>query len=63
MALHRAEQAVWHMALPTRWLVEELAAADDPLGIAQHPVRMLASIEGPFEIVDFGIPPEEAGSG
>jgi len=57
--LRRADAADWHMALPTRWLVEQLVAADDPYQVPQHPIRQLKGLIEPFEIMDFGLPPEE----
>lgn len=61
-AARLAEDSKWHMALPTRWLVEQLASAADPAAMPQHPVRMLRNLEEPFEIMDLGIPPEEVAS-
>jgi 8-oxo-dGTP pyrophosphatase MutT (NUDIX family) len=60
-AIRLAEASRWHMARPTRWLVEQLVTAGDPGAMPQHPVRMLKNLEEPFEVLDLGFPPEEAG--
>jgi 8-oxo-dGTP pyrophosphatase MutT (NUDIX family) len=58
-ALRLAEAREWHMALPTRWLIEQLAGAADPFSMPAHPVRMVKTLEEPFEVLDLGIPLEE----
>lgn len=58
-AVRMAEASEWHMALPTHWLVEQLAAVGDPYAMPQHPARQIRNLEEPFEIMDLGIPPEE----
>lgn len=57
--LSRVERGEWSMIFPTVWHVELIAGTDDPFTLEPHPIRQLATIVEPFEIIDLGLPSEE----
>jgi len=60
--LRRVEHGEWAMIFPTVWHVELVADCQDPFSLEKHPIRQLAALSEPFEILDLGLPPEEVAS-